>query len=55
MIYFKIEYFNKLFNLWIPYDIKKYSSLQAAQNEITSYKNHKLGVKLRIVKTEIIK
>jgi hypothetical protein len=41
--------------LWASYNFKKYSSLQAAQKEVNSYKEHKLGVKFRIVKTEIIK
>lgn len=53
--YYNISYWNKLFKLWIPHDFKKYSSLQNAQKAIDSYKEHKLGVKFRIQKIEIIK
>jgi hypothetical protein len=41
--------------MWIPHNFKKYSSLQAAKKEISSYKDHNLGVKFRIQKVEIIK
>lgn len=51
---YQIEYWNQLFQLWIPYDSVEYSSLQAAKKEIESYKEHKLGVKFRIIKTEIV-
>jgi hypothetical protein len=44
-----------MFKLWIPHNFKKYSSLQAAQKAIDSYKEHKLGIKFRIQKIEIIK
>lgn len=53
--YYQIQYRNRLFEMWIPHNFKKYSSLQAAQKEISSYKDHKLGVKFRIQKVEIIK
>ena len=53
--YYNISCWSKLFKLWIPHDFKKYSSLQAAQKSIDSYKEHKLGVKFRIQKIEIIK
>jgi hypothetical protein len=41
--------------MWIPHNFKKYSSLQAAKKEVSSYKDHNLGVKFRIQKVEIIK
>lgn len=54
-IYYQVSYWNKLFKLWIPHDFKKYSSLQAVQKIVDSYKDHKLGVKFRIQKIEEIK
>jgi hypothetical protein len=51
--YYIIEYWNWLFKIWIPHDFIKYCSLQSAQKEIDSYKEHKLGVKFRITKNEI--
>lgn len=53
--YYQVSYWNKMFKLWIPHDFKKYSSLQAAQKAVDSYKEHKLGIKFRIQKIEIIK
>jgi hypothetical protein len=53
--YYQVSYWSKLFKLWIPHNFKKYSSLQEAQKAIDSYKEHKLGVKFRIQKIEIIK
>lgn len=53
-LYYQVSYWNKLFKLWVPHDFKKYSSLQDAQKAISSYKEHELGIKLRIVKTEIL-
>jgi hypothetical protein len=52
--YYQIEYWNKLFNMWTFHDSTEYSSLQEAKNEIKSYKEHELGVKFRIIKTEIV-
>jgi hypothetical protein len=53
--YYRIETWNCLSEIWVNHDLNKYSSLQAAQKEINSYKEHKLGVKFRIVNTEILK
>lgn len=53
--YYQIQYSNKLFNTWINYDLVKYKTLQSAQNEVLSYKKHKLGIKLRIIKIEVVK
>jgi hypothetical protein len=53
--YYQVSYWNELFKFWIPHDFKKYSSLQAAQKTVNSYKEHKLGVKIRIQKIETIK
>jgi hypothetical protein len=53
--YYQVSYWNKLFKLWTSHNFKKYSSLQEAQEAIDSYKEHKLGVKFRIQKIEIIK
>lgn len=54
-LYYEIQSWNWLSKMWINFDLKKYSSLQAAQKRVNSYKEHKLRVKFRIVKTEIIK
>jgi hypothetical protein len=53
--FYQVSYWSKLFKLWIPHDFKKYSSLQAAQKTVDSYKEHKLGTKFRIQKIETIK
>ena len=53
--YYQIQYWNWLFKIWSPHDFNKYSSLQRAKEEVNSYKQHKLGVKFRIQKIEIIK
>jgi len=53
--YYQVSCWSTLFKLWIPHDFKKYSSLQAAQKTVNSYKENKLGVKFRIQKIEIIK
>jgi hypothetical protein len=53
--YYQVYYWSSLFAMWIPHNFKKYSSLQAAKKEISSYKDHNLGVKFRIQKVEIIK
>jgi hypothetical protein len=53
--YYQVSYWSTLFKLWIPHDFKKYSSLQAAQKTVDSYKQHKLGVKLQIQKIETLK
>lgn len=53
--HYEIQYWNKLFNLWINHNNKKYKNLQRAKDEVSSYKGHKLGLKLRIIKIEIIK
>jgi hypothetical protein len=53
--YYQIQYWNWLFKIWIPHDFNKYSSLQKAKEEVDSYKKHKLGVKFKIVKTELLK
>lgn len=52
---YTIEYYNDLWKTWIRHNFINYSSLQKAKDEVKSYKNHKLGIKIRIVKTEIIK
>ena len=52
--HYYVEYFNKLFNKWIRHDYTKYKTLGAAQTEIRQYKSYKLGIKLRICKSEIV-
>ena len=52
--YYQIESWNWLFKIWANFDFRKYSSLQDAKKRINSNKEHKLGVKFRIVKTEIL-
>jgi hypothetical protein len=52
--YYYIEYFNKLFNMWIRHNHIKYKTLEAAQTKTRQYKSHKLGIKLRICKLEIV-
>ena len=53
-IHYSIQSWSWLSKIWINYDFRKYFSLQDAKKEINSYKQHKLGVKFRIVKTEIL-
>ena len=52
--YYSIQYWNWLSKIWVSNSFHKYSSLQDAKKEINSYKEHKLGVKFRIVKIEIL-
>ncbi len=52
--YYQIESWNWLSKIWINFNFRKYSSLQDAKKRINSYKEHELGVKFRIVKTEIL-
>ncbi len=54
-LHYKVQSWHWLDKIWIDFSFKKYSSLQAAQKEVNSYKEHKLGVKFRILKIEIIK
>jgi hypothetical protein len=53
--FYQVQYWNWLFKIWIPHNFKEYSSLQRAKKEVNSYEEHKLGVKFRIQKIEIIK
>lgn len=52
--YYQIEYWNSLFKKWVRHDFKKYKTLQSAKYKVSCYKEHKLGIKLRIIKLEII-
>lgn len=52
--YYLIQYFNKIINNWVAYNQTKYSSLLAAQKEVKSYREHKLNLKVRIMKIEIL-
>ena len=54
-LYYEIQSWNWLSKMWINFDLKKYSSLQAAKERVNSYKEHKLGVKFRIIKIKILK
>lgn len=51
--YYQIQYWNWLSKIWVFYNFKKYSSLKNVKKEIKSYQDHKLGVKLRILKVQI--
>jgi hypothetical protein len=53
-LYYEIQSWHWLDKIWINFDLKKYSSLQAAKERVSSYKEHKLGVRFRILKIEII-
>jgi hypothetical protein len=53
--YYQVEYWNKLFNLWIKHDHIKYKTLQAAQKAVSSYKENKLGIKFHILKIDTLK
>jgi hypothetical protein len=53
--YYEIQSWHWLDKIWINFDLKEYSSLQTAKERINSYKEHKLGVKFRILKIEILK
>lgn len=54
-LYYQIQDWNTLSKIWTNFNFKKYSSLQAAQKAVNSYKEHKLGIKFRIQKIETIK
>jgi hypothetical protein len=54
-LYYEIQSWHWLDKIWINFDLKKYSSLQAAKERVNSYKEHKSGVKFRILKIEILK
>ena len=51
---YTIEYYNKLWKDWIRFDQKKYKTQQSAQDRINEYREHKTGLKLRLVKTEVL-
>jgi hypothetical protein len=53
--FYKIQYWNKLFNLWVSHNYKKYKTLQEAQEVVSSFKEHRLGIKFRILEIKIIK
>jgi hypothetical protein len=53
--YYTIEYWNKLFNIWIKHNHIKYKNLQAAKKEIGLYKENKVGIKFRLTETSIVK
>jgi hypothetical protein len=51
---YKIEYYNKLWKSWIRFDQKEYKTQQSAQERIDGYKEHQTGIKLRLIRTEIL-
>lgn len=53
-VIYKIEYYNKLWKSWIRFDQKEYKTQQSAHARINEYKEHKTGLKLRLVKTEVL-
>jgi hypothetical protein len=55
MKYFIIEYYQEGCKKWTRHTFTEYTSLEDARKEVNSYKEHKLGIKFRILKVEEIK
>lgn len=55
MTYYIIEFYQEGCKKWIRHTFLEYASLKDAKREVDSYKQHKLGVKFRILKVTTIK
>lgn len=55
MKYYRIEYFQKGCNDWVAHTFTNYKTLEEAKKEIDSYKEHKLGIKFRILEVKEVK
>jgi len=53
-MHYQIEYYNKLWKDWIAFDQEFYQTEEDAQKRIDEYKQHKTGIKTRIVQTNIL-
>jgi hypothetical protein len=53
-LFYRIEYWNDLWKDWLDFDQYFYKIEENAQKRVEEYKDHKTGIKLRIVKTEIL-
>jgi hypothetical protein len=51
---YQIEYFNKLWNDWIAFDQLFYNTQEQAQKRVDEYRQHKTGIKIRIIQTNIL-
>lgn len=54
MSHYQIEYYNKMWKDWIAFDNHFYKTEEDAQKRVDEYNEHKLGIKTRIIKTEIL-
>lgn len=52
---FIIEYYQEGCKRWTRHTFLEYASLEDARKEVNSYKEHKLGIKFRILKVEEVK
>lgn len=54
MPHYQIEYYNKLWKDWLAFDQKFYKTEEDARKRVDEYKEHKLGIKTRIIQTTIL-
>ena len=54
MPHYQIEYYNKMWKDWLAFDSLFYKTEEDAQKRIDEYKEHKLGIKTRIIQTTIL-
>lgn len=52
--YYIIEYYQKGANIWVRHTFTDYSTLNDAKKEVESYKEHKLGIKFRILEVKVV-
>jgi hypothetical protein len=52
---YRIEYRNRLFNMWIPFNQLDYKTLESAKKEVEDYKENIKDLKIRIIKVEVCK
>lgn len=50
--YYIIEYYQKGIKDWTRHNFTNYKLLKDAKKEVTSYKEHKLGIKFRILEVK---
>jgi hypothetical protein len=53
-MHYQIEYYNKLWKDWLAFDQLFYKTEEAARKRADEYKEHKTGIKIRIIQTTIL-
>jgi hypothetical protein len=53
-MHYQIEYYNKLWKDWLAFDQHFYKTEEAARKVADDYKEHKTGIKTRIIQTTIL-